>query len=107
MNKVRLVFVFALLTFAGMTTASAHDSFGFNIILGAPSYYVGPPVVYAPPLIYYSPPPVIYYEPAPVYYGPSAYSRYYDEPRFVHEHGYYRGRHDNGHRHRHGHDDDD
>jgi hypothetical protein len=105
MKKLRLTLVFALLVFAGMTTASAHDSFGFNIILGAPSYQVEPPVVYAPPPIYYSPPPVIYYEPAPVYYGPSAYSRYYDEPRFVHEHEYYRGRHHHGHGH--GHDDDD
>jgi len=102
MKKLRLTLLPTLFVLAGTTSASAHDSFGLNIMLGAPSYYVGPPVVYGPPPVYYSPPPNIYYEPAPDYYGRSAYSRYYDEPRyFGHDHRYYRGWH--GYRH----DDDD
>lgn len=103
MRKIRLTLVLALFVLAGTTSASAHDSFGFSIILGAPNYYVGPPVVYGPPPVYYSPPPVIYYEPAPVYYGPNGYFRYYDGSRLRHEHGYYRDRHGHGHDH----DDDD
>jgi hypothetical protein len=106
-NKPRAALAFAFLVLAGTTSAGAHDSFGFNIILGAPSYYVVPPVIYAPPPVYYSPPPVIYYERAPVYSGPGAYFGYYDEPRFVHERGYYRDKHDHRHDHRHGHGEDD
>jgi len=102
----------ALFVIAGTTSASAHDSFGFSINLGAPSFYVGPPVVYGPPPVYYSPPPVVYYdpppvvyyEPAPVYFGAGRDVRYYNGPRFFHEHGYYRGRHGHGRGH---HDDDD
>lgn len=101
MKKFHLTLVAGLLALAATTSANAHDSFGFSINLGAPSYYVGPPVVYAPPPVYYSRPPVVYYQPAPVYYGPSAYYRYYDGPRFRYDHGYYRGW--RGHRH----DDDD
>src|SRR5258708_4544181 len=66
--KKFLLTLAALFVIAGTTSANAHDSFGFGIPLGAPSYYVGPPVVYGPPPAYYSPPPVVYYEPPPVVY---------------------------------------
>lgn len=102
MKKIYLAVGLALIAIAGTTSAEARDSFRFSINLGAPIYYVGPPVIYAPPPVYYSQPPVVYYDPAPAYYGPSGYIRYYDEPRFRHDHGYRRG----GHRHGH-HDDDD
>ena len=110
--KKFLLTLAALFVIVGTTSASAHDSFGFSINLGAPSFYVGPPVYYGPPPVYYSPPPVVYYEPppvvyyepAPVYYGPGGDARYYyyNGSRFPREHGYYRGRHGHGH-----HDDDD
>ena len=93
--------VLALFVFAGTTSASAHDSFGFSINLVTPSYYVAPPLYYSPPpAVYYSSPPVIYYEATPIYYGPNGYVRYYD-PGLRYEHRYYRGRHG------HFHDDDD
>ena len=103
--KKFLLTLAALFVIVGTTSASAHDSFGFSINLGAPSFYVGPPVYYGPPPVYYSPPPVVYYEPAPVYYGPGGDARYYyyNGSRFPREHGYYRGRHGHGHHH----DDDD
>lgn len=103
MKKFRSALVLAIFVIVGTTSANANDSFGFSIHLGVPSVYVRPPVIYAPPPVHYSPPAVIYYEPAPVYYVPNDYYRYYDEPRYRREHGYYRSRHKHGH----GHDSDD
>ena len=97
MKTFRFTFMLAFFVIAGTTSASAHDSIGFSINLGVPSFYVGPPVLYGPPPVHYLPPAVIYYEPAPVYYVSNDYYRYYGEPRYRHQDGYHRGRHGHGH----------
>ncbi len=97
MKKSHLALLSLLFGAMASTTTYAHDSIGFNLNIGRPSYY-------APPTVYYSPPPVVYYEPRPVYreyYGSTAQAYY--TPRGY----YYDHRRWGGHHRHHEHDDDD
>ena len=98
MKKTTFILTTLFLGISGISNASAHDSVGFSLNIGAPAYYYQPPVVYEVPRVYYSRP--IYESPAPIYYQPYGANIYYgDNDRRFRNHHEWRRHHE--------HDDDD